>query len=201
MLLGAQCGPEQGKELSRIPVVETTWGHWKSLHPQTTVLTTNTGYERAYGRYPYGLYDNPHNAVTFFPSSPFSRERPPKELVLGLREGSDAVAYPFGILTAHRPAVAVNDVVGDRPILVTYLHAARTARAFDRRVQGETLTLSVVDSVALTLTDAETGSTWNALGEAVDGPLAGERLRFLEDAWTVFWFAWSVYYPDTRILK
>jgi hypothetical protein len=46
--------------------------------------------------------------------------------------------------------------------------------------------------------DDETGSRWNILGKAVDGPLAGEELTpvFHGDH---FWFAWAAFRPDTRI--
>jgi hypothetical protein len=63
------------------------------------------------------------------------------------------------------------------------------------------LTFSVTDSTAFTLTDAETGSQWNALGEATAGPLTGSRLEPLADAWTLFWFAWSIFYPNTDLLE
>ena len=68
--------------------------------------------------------------------------------------------------------------------------------AFDRRVGGQTLTFTVASEAPLTLTDAETGSTWDGGGVAVAGPLAGERLQILSDAFVAFWFAWSIYYQE-----
>ena len=203
MLLGANCGPERGTELLRVPVVESTWGHWRRTHERTTVMTTNTGYEINYGAYPYGDYDDLLNDVVFFPWSTWSRARPPKELVLGVYEGDDAKAYPFGEMEQFGVAVAVNDTVGGRPILVTYHEDLLTARAFDRRVDGQTLTFTVSnpDSRTFTFTDEETSSSWDANGVAWGGPLAGKRLEALEDSYTVFWFAWSIYYRQTRLLE
>ena len=200
LLMGAQCGPESGKLLTRLPVVETTWKQWRTAHPQTTVLTLDTGFDRAYGAYPYGDYNLLDNAATFFPSSTFSDARPPKELVLGIREGNAAVAYPFGVLADKGDAVAVNDQVGGRSVLVTYLFSQATDRAFDRNVAGQTLSFTVASENPFTLTDNETGSTWDWSGGAIAGPLQGERLTPLEDAWTMFWFAWSVFYPETQIV-
>ncbi len=199
LLLGSQCGPERGATLERLPIVETTWGHWRALHPQTSVMTTNTGWDRQYGAYPYGNYDQPTNAVTLFPSSEWDAARPPKELVLGVHEGSDAVAYPFGVLADLGLAAAINDSVASRPIVVTYAATERTARAFDRRIDGQTLTFAVADTTLFTLVDAETGSTWSAAGRAVSGPLAGAQLTPFTDAYTLFWFTWSIYYRDTRL--
>ena len=48
--------------------------------------------------------------------------------------------------------------------------------------------------------DRETGSQWNVLGAAVDGPLQGERLAAVTHLDT-FWFAWAAFQPDTRILR
>ncbi len=62
---------------------------------------------------------------------------------------------------------------------------------------GRSLTFSAIDDA--TFADAETGSTWNVLGQAVDGELAGSRLTALPHVDT-FWFAWSAFRPDTLVL-
>ena len=49
-------GELAGYELSTIPFDVIKWGDWKSLHPDSVVLTTNTGHIRAYGVDPYGNY-------------------------------------------------------------------------------------------------------------------------------------------------
>ncbi len=200
LLLGSQCGPDRGTDLNRIPVIETTIGRWRFLYPSSTIVKRDTGFDRPYGAYPYGNYDVEDNGTTLFPSSPWNRERPPKELVLGIHDGgTESVAYPFGVLKEMGDVVAVNDSVGIRPVLVTYHDESATAAGFDRRVDGQLLTFAVSDSAAALLTDAETGSTWSPRGEAFAGPLAGKRLTKLEDAYTLFWFSWSVFYPETRI--
>lgn len=201
LLLGARCGPERGAELRRIPVVETTWEAWKTAHPTSTVVTTNTGFNRDYGVYPYGNYDVPSNTRTLFPSSPFTATRPPKELVLGVAEGTDAVAYPTGVLEAMGTVAVVNDTVGGRPIVVTYDARSNTPVAFDARADGQTLTFAPGAADDTVLEDAETGSQWTTWGVAVSGPLAGTRLRQVTDAFPVFWFAWEVFYPETRLVQ
>jgi hypothetical protein len=37
-----------------IPILETTWETWKSMYPDTWVMTENTGHDRDYTYYPYG---------------------------------------------------------------------------------------------------------------------------------------------------
>jgi len=39
----------KGIQLDFLSVVTTTWGDWKTLHPNTSVLSTNTGHRRDYG--------------------------------------------------------------------------------------------------------------------------------------------------------
>ena len=86
-----------------------------------------------------------------------------------------------------------------KPLLRHYVEAANTARSYSRLVDGRTLTFAVSDTHAGTLVDSETASTWNGLGQAIAGPLLGERLEPTADAYTLFWFAWSVFHPLTRL--
>ena len=50
-------GSEVNRFLTRIPAVKTRLGPWLDRHPDSLVLSTNTGYTRDYSRYPYGSYD------------------------------------------------------------------------------------------------------------------------------------------------
>jgi hypothetical protein len=46
--------------------------------------------------------------------------------------------------------------------------------------------------------DRETGSRWNVLGHAIDGPLAGSRLTQVDDG-VFFAFAWLAFQPASEI--
>lgn len=200
LLRGAQCGPAAGTDLPQLPVVESNWGEWRARNPQGTVVTTNTGHDRPYGEYPYGDYAELRNATTLFPSSAWSSRFQPKELVLGVTEGDVDKAYSLLQLQSRGRAVALNDTLGGRPLVVVYSQSGESARAYDRQIDGQTLTFSVADSSTMTLRDDETGSHWDALGRGLTGVMAGKRLTPLADAYTLFWFAWSVYHPATRHL-
>jgi hypothetical protein len=199
MLLGGMCGLDRGKQLERLPIVETTWGHWKTLFPGTTVMSENTGFlDRPYGQYPYGDYNAPYNgfiaSLTRSDRAKISDLRPPKELSLGVFDGTAVAVYPFGVLDASATVLAVNDTVAAKPVLVTYVAAEQTATAFERRVGGRVLTFSVASEVPIRLTDAETGSMWDLTGRALSGPLVGTQLPAVTDAYVAFWFAWSLYF-------
>jgi hypothetical protein len=50
---GAVAGPLGGTSLRLLPVNMTTWRSWKAKHPQTLVLSFQTGYKRDYSLDPY----------------------------------------------------------------------------------------------------------------------------------------------------
>ena len=49
-------GSQVNRSLERIPAVKTTLGAWLSQHPDSEILSTDTGYGRNYFGYPYGSY-------------------------------------------------------------------------------------------------------------------------------------------------
>ncbi len=46
--------------------------------------------------------------------------------------------------------------------------------------------------------DDETSTTWTLLGQATDGPLAGEQLEIVPHR-NEFWFAWAGFFPDGEV--
>ena len=87
-------GERVGKKLTLLPVSHTTWRDWREKHPDTLVLSDDTGHYRDYQRDPYAGYEK--SRYTYFA---VNNEAPdyyhPKEIVVGL--GIDGVykAYPF----------------------------------------------------------------------------------------------------------
>ncbi|WP_436930706.1 DUF3179 domain-containing protein [Halosimplex halobium] len=95
-------------------------------------------------------------------------------------DGDPPRAYPIRILSYHE---IVNDSVAGRPVAVTWCPICWSAVAYDRTVDGRTLTFGVSGKLAddaLVMYDRETGSEWKQpTGEAIAGPLAGTRLSAL----------------------
>jgi hypothetical protein len=68
---------------------------------------------------------------------------------------------------------------------------------FDPNLDGQQLTfVRQGDQIV----DEQTGSTWNVLGQAVDGPLAGQNLAPIVHG-DHFWFAWAAFRPDTIVYQ
>jgi hypothetical protein len=93
----AVAGPYKGALLNMLPLAHTSWGHWVEQHPDTRVLTRDTGVPRDYDVDPYlGYADSPR--LMF----PVANEAPgpwhPKEWVLGVTIAGQHKAYPFSAL-------------------------------------------------------------------------------------------------------
>ena len=195
MLRGARCGPADGTALPMVPVIEMTWEGWRTLHPNTHVISGNTGYGRDYTSYPYGSYDNPGNSSLLFGGSVDDR-RPPKERVLGIPLGSGGVAFPYGALEETGPVAAVHTDLQGEPHVVLWDRDRQAAMAYRPRIDGEDLTFSVALGQ---IVDDQSGSVWGVDGVAIQGPMAGKRLEPISDAFVAFWFAWPTFYPDIDI--
>jgi hypothetical protein len=57
-------GPRRGERLQAIPLEHTTWGDWRRRHPDTLVLSRDTGHARDYDRDPYAGYEQEKGFVT-----------------------------------------------------------------------------------------------------------------------------------------
>ncbi|HCO44828.1 MAG TPA: hypothetical protein DCZ11_01470 [Gammaproteobacteria bacterium] len=95
----AIAGPRRGERLTPLAVVETSWADWLTRHPDTQVLSDDTGHRRPYGQDPYADYAT--NSELQFPVAARSDRYHPKEPVLVIRRGTRYRAYPFAELTAH----------------------------------------------------------------------------------------------------
>ncbi|MDZ4700739.1 MAG: DUF3179 domain-containing protein [Rhodothermales bacterium] len=193
----AGCGERDGTRLEMAPVIEMTWAGWQALHPDTEVLSGQTGFGRNYAEsgYPYGDYEVESNRRLLVPSLPIDGRRPPKERVLGI-PGADAVAYSFGLLDDGSPMRVVADTVDGQPVVVFWDPAKKAAMAYRPVLNGAPIVFEVHEG---RIEDTATGSTWEVDGRAVEGELAGSRLEPIAEAYVAFWFAWAVFEESTRL--
>jgi len=130
----AVSGPRVGAVLRTVPLTHTSWADWRSQHPATTVLSTDTGFARDYGRDPYAGYDKVQQLM--FDVSARDNRLPLKEWVLGVRVGDTYKAYPFGVLAQRtRGRGELLDKVGGRQLRIRYDDAHQSAQAFDAQGQ------------------------------------------------------------------
>lgn len=95
----AFAGKRRGQSLSTMPLTMTTWGEWRKQHPDTQVLSTDTGGDANYGKAtPYGDYDQSERLM--FPVSAHDPRLHPKTVVYALELGPDSYAVTERALKA-----------------------------------------------------------------------------------------------------
>ncbi|MDZ7780635.1 MAG: DUF3179 domain-containing protein [Gemmatimonadota bacterium] len=199
MSRGARCGPKDGQGLDMLPVVEMTYGKWRRIHPNTLVVTSETGWDRDYSSngYPYRGYDDRSNPELLFPiSGDIDTRFPPKARVLGVPEGTGGTAFLYSELNRLGDRAVVTMESANEDYVVFWDEEAWGAMAYHPTVDGQPLTFEVRSEK---IVDEETGSTWNMSGQATGGELAGSRLEPIDEAYVAFWFAWPLFQPDIQV--
>lgn len=194
-------GEMTGTQLELIPTPLISWGQFKQRFAEGLVLSRDTGFARQYGVNPYQGYDS--SAQPFLFTEEGDDRFPAMERVVGVTINGANKAYPFGVLADE---IVVNDEVGGQPIVV-FWGAADTASALDNPTISEGRAVGVGVAYMRTVgdrvlafesagedlfADLETGTTWDLLANAIDGPLAGEKLRPAVHT-NHFWFAWAAF--------
>jgi hypothetical protein len=177
-------GEFESESLYEFPVVWTTWERWKESHPETKVLTRETGYARDYARDPYGNY-NPKRGYYASDSTLFERltdddRLAAKDVVLGSR----AAATPFAVSMA---ALRERGVVpaGDGRFLAVY------DPTFDH---GYAYLTPDGDADAY---QWDEGRVRGPDGASDPDALSLGRVT----AFQAMWFAWSGFYPETELYE
>jgi thiol-disulfide isomerase/thioredoxin len=185
-------GPLAGRRLERIPLSLTRWAQWRARHPTTGVIWGPTQVRGGHGSWyepgKWGIVGEMGATL-----QEWDPRLPENTLVYGLEVPGGRRSYP---LTALKAQGLLDDTVADVPAVLLALGEFE-AVAFDRRVDGRSLTFQPLSGAAV-MQDRETGSAWSAEGVAVSGPLQGERLARLE-GYVVEWHVWAAYNPDAEI--
>lgn len=188
-------GPLAGTKLTLLPLAQMEWRAWRELHPETTVLADGQGSRTGHGSR-YSLTGAEPVSRRFYKTmARWDRRLPHNTLVLGVVTPGGQRAYVLEDLLEG--GGVLNDRVGETDVVIL-AHRARgsyTALAYRREAAGRTLTFRPADDGAV---DEETGSTWTFRGRAVDGPLAGESLEFIESHVSK-WYVWGAHYPGIEI--
>ncbi len=204
-------GELTGERLDTLPVATVAWGVWRDANPDALVLSTETGFNRNYGRNPYPGYDDIDSSPFLF-SGEVDGTFAAMTRIVGIELDADALAIPLFRLQEERvveAAVGGIDVVAFwAPGTASALDAGSVAGGDDigatgvfvPEVDGEPLTFSPLSGVDDEFVDDQTGSTWSILGRAVDGPMEGSRLDRVEHLDT-FWFAWAAFQPDSALIE
>ena len=223
-------GSLTGKKLSFLASSLISWEDFKAASPEGMVLSRDTGFSAVYGQNPYRGYDSTDDrpflfdgpidgrfpamervaAVTIgeadaaFPFSVLEKERVVNYTV----NGQDLVVFfepetqsAFGDPDYSIPFEREDnpfDPFDDPP---QNFSAVGATGVFDPELDGIKLSFRPGGNPSGDdFVDVETGSVWNILGRAIEGPLAGQNLTPIVHA-NHFWFSWAVFKPDTKIYQ
>lgn len=177
-------GELTGTRLKWIPIDTVTWGDWKKQHPDTKVLSRDTGFIRGYGSDPYGGYYT-SNEVSFGATFTDTRLHP-KTWVHGIIINDVAKAY-----TREGFPGLVNDNVGGIDILAVQDPDTQAIRFFERQLGGEILEFNIQDGKLLD----NNGDEWG-----FDGLSGDKTLNRIPDNFG-FWFSWTLANPGTELFQ
>ncbi len=187
-------GPKKGERLVRIPNMVTDWQHWLMLHPESTAYNLFDGKKYEIAPLPQAMSKEAKESM-----GDVDNRLEPLSLVLGI-EHNDAVKA-FSLDTAVERA-CFTDTLDGETIAVFWYGPTQSAVAFNANVDGRKLTFfaDTISPETAPFKDRETGTRWTLAGRAVDGPLRGKELRWV-DSIQCRWYAWSTEYSQTSLYE
>ncbi len=162
------------------PVVITGWARWRESHPDTRVLSLDTGSRRDYGSgVVYAEYFASPDLM--FPTRVNEARLRQKDYVFGIRDVAAAKAWPLEVFT---DGAVINDAVGPREVVLIGDTGTRTVRAYER---GGRTFAATAERDRL----RGPGGLWKVAEEVLVGP-DGTRLARVPGH-VAYWFAWDGY--------
>ncbi len=184
-------GPLVGtrKKLPILPLTLTTWSEWRKGHPETMILSLDTGYRRDYRPgAAYGEYFASPN--TMFPvwkrsSAPLKQ----KDWIWVLDVDGVKKAYPMRELVK---SPVLNDSVKQTSVVIVTDPGSEAVRAYASRGR------QFRQGVTGTLVDTRSGEKFMVDEDALTTSDGAIQLRRLPGH-AAYWFGWYAFYPGAEV--
>ena len=182
----------EGIELPILPVTLTTWAEWNRQHPDTTVLSLDTGHDRPYekpGTPGAAYFDYFSSPSLMFPGGPGEsdqRLRPKSQVFVAVLDSGESKAYPLELLGE---SAVINDAVSDVPVVLV-TDAGGGVQAFLR--ENRTYTLAADGGLI-----DEQGRAWRVTPDGLSGPSGESSARV--SGHVAFWFGYASFRPDGEL--
>ena len=180
-----------GIVLDRGSVVTTTWDEWRRRHPDTRVLSLETGHERDYSEgAAYRDYFATDELMFSVPVLDTRLKNKDEVFTILLAHHPD---HPLAISADHLAANPVHHDAIEGTAFVVLTDPSGANRAF----ASEGVTFTAYDGDRSV--EDDTGTTWTMDEHA----LTAEDGRALEriPAQRAFWFGWNAAFPHTRLVR
>lgn len=185
-------GSLKGDEPVLVNVIETNWITWKTLYPNTKVLSRETGFSRNYGNYPYGDYKTNQNFF-IFTASPSNNALPNKERIYAIMDGDVAKVYQFQTFLGGK---AIKELFRGKEYLV--VGNEKIINSFELNASQLSLTFEFSFTNGQQFFKDNEGNKWSVFGKAFEGPRTGEVLKTSKSV-VSYWFAIASFYPNPEI--
>ena len=182
---------DQEIQLRRRGVVTTTWGEWRRRHPDTTVLSLDTGFGRDYGEgVAYRDYFATDELMFAVPETD-KRLKNKDEVLALLLDADRSQQLALSAKFLKKNPVHHDELAGTQLVVLT------DASGANRVYATEGLRFEKWDQ-ELTTTDAD-GAEWTLHEDRLEAD-DGRALQRLP-AHRAFWFGWYSAYPSTRLVR
>jgi hypothetical protein len=192
----ALVGPQsrKGTRLTKLPVVTTTWSEWRAAHPETTVVSLDTGFERDYREgAAYRAYFRSRDLMFEVPLRDGRLDLKDEVLIVPADDASDSPPVAVDVRLMRKERVRSVEVDGRTVLLVTSARGA--TRAFD--VGNRAFVPTSEEGV---LAD-ESGVRWRVHEDGLR-PLDGSDVVLpRRPAHRAFWFGAYAQWPDLVLVR
>jgi len=185
--------------LDVLPVVVIDWASWLEEHPDTSVLSLDTGFRRNYTN--GGAYEDYFNNPEFIMFPVWQQDtsaQQNKEMIFALTIDGQHKAYPLATIL---PEEVVNDTLADQDVVI--ISQATPDRDFFepggaavRAYASDGMTFSAGEDG--TIVDGD-GTIWEITEDALISE-DGDTLERL-GGHLAFWFGWYSFNPDTLVYE
>jgi hypothetical protein len=167
------------------------------MFPNSTTVTTNTGFSRSYGVYPYGDYKT-NNEKLLFPVSPMDERIPAKERVLAIIDDKKAKVYRFKDFASGSQMI-IDEFHGNE-ILIVGNEDMNFIVAYENNLNGVKQDFELAANTnnnAILFSDTK-GNKYDVFGQVIEGPNTGSGLRKMS-SFMAYWFSIGAFYPNAII--
>jgi hypothetical protein len=201
MQLRGVSGSNNGDHVETYQVVETTWETWKAMFPDSNVLTSETGFSRAYQSFAYGERYSTDPSQILFPIRDPDERLGRKERVFGIfPSGGLPKVYPLKLFTGG--VRLIEDTIEGVEYIIVGSAEDDFVVAFEREpeIGGQSASFTAVQNALPAVLEDGAGNRWDIFGSAVSGPREGQRLQSAKSM-TGYWFGWADFYAGLRIYE